>query len=110
MRLEEWAGTLYFVMLVITTCTNRKRQPIAAKLHVASLPYADRDKLVAEWTRRLASGNALRPVTDLYAARGLPEALHAARRLGAELLLASAGLRLVRDSAPVPSDARALLA
>src|SRR5436190_1107405 len=110
MRLEEWAGTLYFVMLVITTCTNRKRQPIAAKLHVASLPYADRDKLVAEWTRRLACEKALRPVTDLYAGRGFQEAVLAARRLGAELFVASAGLGLVRESATVPSYACTILA
>src|SRR5436190_130322 len=110
MRLEEWAGTLYFIMLVITTCTNRKRQPISAKLHVASLPYADRDKLVAEWTRRLASEKALRPVTDLYAGRGFQEAVLAARRLGAELFVASAGLGLVRESATVPSYACTILA
>lgn len=97
-------------MLVITTCTNRKRQPISAELHVASLPHAGQEKLVAEWSRRLAAEAELRSVTDLYAGRGFQEAVLATRRLGAELFVVSAGLGFIRGSASVPAYACTILA
>ncbi len=97
-------------MLVITNCSNRKRQPTVVGLHAASLPHVDQAKVAAEWVRRLAAANALSLVTDLYAGRGFHEAKLAARRLGAELLVASAGLGLVRESTSVPSYACTILA
>jgi hypothetical protein len=49
-------------------------------------------------------------MTDLYAGRGFQEAVLAARRLSSELLVASAGLGLVHESALVPSYACTILA
>lgn len=97
-------------MLVITTCTNRKRQPAAAALHATSLPDGPQERLATEWVCRLAAENTRVAATELYAGRSFQESEHAARRLGADLFIVSAGLGLISEATPVPPYACTILA
>jgi hypothetical protein len=109
MRRNGGRGRGNFTMNVITNCSNRKRRPIAAKLHAASLPRANQSQLAAEWGRRLAAQATRSPASELYGGRGFQEAVLAANCLRAELFVASAGLGLIRASSLVPAYACTIL-
>jgi hypothetical protein len=97
------------VTLVITTCTNRKRKPVPASLHMSTLPQSDMTALAADWGGRLAIAPTRFPAGDIYGGRAFREAAFAAEHLNAPLLVVSAGLGLIFASASVPPYACTVL-
>ena len=89
--------------LVITSCTNRKRQPVSPDLHMSSLSPAPLDELVSHWSERLERETRRHPASDVYGGRSFQEARATAAKLGAKLVVVSAGLGLIEASTPVPS-------
>lgn len=90
------------VTLVITTCTNRKRKPITERLHVGELASASMPALAVEWASRLTAAPKRFPATEIYGGRGFKEAMAAAEKLSAKLMVVSAGLGLIYASTEVP--------
>ena len=88
--------------VVITTCTNRKRQPIPDELRISAHGPTNMADLAAQWTARLDATTARHRAVDLYGGRGFKEARSAAERLNARLLIASGGLGLIEGSASIP--------
>ena len=97
------------VTLVITTCTNRKRKPVSADLHMSTLPQASLTDLTNDWARRLSAESAHFPAHDIYGGRGFHEALFATELLDAQLMVVSAGLGLIDASTRVPPYACTVL-
>ena len=93
------------VTLVLTACTNRKRRPVSDGLHMRGLSRAGVPELAAAWASRLAASPARFPATQIYGGRGFQEAVAAAERLNARLLVVSAGLGLIDAFAEVPAYA-----
>lgn len=71
------------VTLVITTCTNRKRQSVTGELRICTLPSAHLADLAAEWGDRLSSAEVRFPAHEIYGGRGFQEARSVARELNA---------------------------
>jgi hypothetical protein len=99
----------YLVTLVITTCTNRKRKPIADGRHVSGLPQSTISDLALDWVRRLEADGDVFPARDIYGGRSFREAALAADLIGARLFVVSAGLGLVSADARVPPYACTVL-
>lgn len=97
------------VTLVITTCTNRKRQSVTGELRICTLPSAHLADLAAEWGDRLSSAEVRFPAHEIYGGRGFQEARSVARELNAQLLVVSAGLGLIDASSEVPPYACTIL-
>ncbi|TPK52901.1 MULTISPECIES: hypothetical protein [unclassified Mesorhizobium] len=95
--------------LVITTCTNRKRKPVADSLRASSLLQANLVELAGRWCDRLALANARFPASQLYGGRAFKEATAAAQAIDARLYVVSAGLGLIGASTEVPSYACTVL-
>lgn len=91
--------------IVITTCTNRKRKPVAARLHAGDLKKGSIAQVAAEWGERLVETCETYPASTLYGGRSFRDAMVAADKVGAELLIVSAGLGLVGARMQVPSYA-----
>lgn len=94
-----------FVTLVLTTCTNRKRQAVAGALHASSLLKGDIAGLAADWAARLTAETIRFSAVDIYGGRGFREAVLAAKRLDARLMVISAGLGLIFAHQHVPAYA-----
>lgn len=53
---------------VVTSCTDRKRAPVARKFHLGSVrARSSLDRRVSEWTSRLETASARAPARNLYA-------------------------------------------
>ena len=69
--------------LIITTCTNRKRRPVASELHAGGLPRGELAEVAAAWGKRLTQATVTYPADTLYGGAPLlgmaRQALHAAR-------------------------------
>ena len=90
--------------IVVTACTNRKREAPSGELAARSLPQGDMHSVCAEWVARLASASGPRfSLSDLYCGRAFREAEAASHAVGGELLVVSAGLGLVSATAAAPS-------
>jgi len=82
---------------IVVTCTNRKRHPVPARLHLGDLQERRPDARFAVWTRRLSTDGPAVPAIDLYGgehwriARDLPAQIGDA----AQLWVCSAGYGLV---------------
>jgi hypothetical protein len=98
-----------FMTLVITGCTNRKRETVAHRLHMSSLPKAKLPALASDWGARLASECDRFPASSIYGGRSFQEAVAAARSLDARQVVVSAGLGLVDASVVVPPYACTVL-
>lgn len=96
-------------MFVITTCTNRKREPVDARLHAGDLKKGNLAQVAAEWGERLYRANATYPARTLYGGRSFRDSMFAAEKVGADLLIVSAGLGLVAANSEVPSYACTVL-
>ncbi|MHC2088769.1 hypothetical protein [Methylobacterium sp. CM6244] len=88
--------------LVITACTNRKRKPVTDCLHVSALTSAAMPALAAEWASRLRGAPKRFPAKEIYGGRGFKEAVDAAEKLSATLMVVSAGLGLIYAITEVP--------
>lgn len=80
-----------------------KRQPVSPDLHMSSLSPAPLDELVSYWSERLERETRPPSVSDVYGGRSFQEARATAAKLGAKLVVVSAGLGLIEASTPIPS-------
>ncbi|PYD61779.1 hypothetical protein CFR73_01730 [Novacetimonas maltaceti] len=87
---------------MITTCTNRKRKPVAGHMRVSSLPPAATGDLAAAWAGRLRAEKDRFPALHIYGGRLFQDAIAAAGTLGARMLVISAGLGVVDADDVVP--------
>lgn len=95
--------------LVITTCTNRKRRPVASELHAGGLPRGELAEVASLWGERLTQATATYPADALYGGRSFRDSVVAANKAGARLLVVSAGLGLIDAGAQIPSYACTVL-
>jgi hypothetical protein len=91
------------VTLVITSCTNRKRKPTTAGLHIASVASGNLPAVASAWGARLEQAHERHRAGDIYGGRGFQEAVSAAKALEARLLIVSAGLGLIDAGTSVPA-------
>lgn len=96
--------------IVITSCTNRKRKPTAAGLHIASVDGGSLSAVAAAWGGRLRQSQERYPAGDLYGGRSFQEAASAARAIEAQLLIVSAGLGLIDTETAIPAYGCTVLA
>jgi hypothetical protein len=87
--------------LVITPCTSRKRQP--PQVSVSAMLPGTQQELCRAWLRAIRKVNPESCAEDLYSGRAFGLAKQAARILGADFAIASAGLGMVMSSTKVPS-------
>lgn len=95
--------------IVITTCTNRKRQPVAVGLRAGDIGQGELTVVAAEWGKRLQVAVPRHPASSIYGGRSFRDSNVAADKAGANLLIVSAGLGLVEAAAHVPSYACTVL-
>jgi hypothetical protein len=88
--------------VVIAACSNRKKVEPSRNLRAASVPEGHLRAVASSWTGRLRAARRLVRADALYCGRNFAEAKAAARQLGADLYIVSAGLGLVRDAAKIP--------
>jgi hypothetical protein len=86
--------------LIVTTCSSGKRcvRPLSA----AQLPHDRQDVVAADWLRRLTAETEFHRADHLYKGRAFVTAREAARRLGADFGVISAGLGYVAGEAEIP--------
>jgi hypothetical protein len=88
--------------IVIAACSNRKKIEPARILRAASVPEGALLAVASSWTGRVRAATKRVRADALYCGRSFVEAKAAARRLGADFYIVSAGLGLVRESAKIP--------
>ncbi len=89
--------------MVLTSCTNRKRVPAPRDLMANSVKPGSLEKVVGDWTARLAGAEGAATASNLYCGRAFRQAEAAAARLNTELWVVSAGLGVVSANTSVPS-------
>lgn len=89
--------------LVITACTNRKRQAVPDDLRVSTIPIGTVAAVAAQWAERLRVSPMRLPASTIYGGRSFQEASEAARQLDARLLVVSAGLGLIDATDRIPA-------
>lgn len=90
--------------VVITTCTNRKRQEPAERLCARTLARGEPAEVAQRWFARLsASDDPHIPARDLYCGRSFREAERAAAAVDGDLFVISAGLGLISASTKSPA-------
>lgn len=93
------------VSAVVSICSSRKFQPPASALRAGALPQGEVTKVAAAWLERLHATPPSVKARDLYGGRAFRLARQAAVAAGADFLVISAGLGLVRGDRSVPSYA-----
>lgn len=89
--------------LVVTNCTSRKRgAALPVTLRCEHLPPRLED-IAASWKETLRSAAPTHAVRMLYAGRTFSDAYKAARAIGGELFVASAGLGLIHEDDEAPT-------
>ena len=87
--------------LIITTCSAGKR--CRSTLTADALPRAEQAAVATAWVDRLRGENVLTPAHALYRGRAFATAHAAARQIGADFGVLSAGLGYVRGDTRIPS-------
>jgi hypothetical protein len=82
---------------IITTCTSRKRAPVPDVMLARNLPISGITEVAKEWTTRLKAAEPIIQARDLYSGRTFREAANVAGRVGAKLMIISAGYGLISD-------------
>lgn len=90
-------------VVLITTCTGRKRIQPSREAHFRHVPRCEAEAAARIWLNGLASLMCTARTDKLYSGRGFAEARRAAEMLGAPLKIISAGLGLVDGAAEVPA-------
>jgi hypothetical protein len=90
-------------LIVVTTCTGRKRHPVPHELVASHLPSGPQSAVTSAWRERVRSARYPRTATEIYSGRKFQEAVHAARAGRAEFRIISGGLGLVRGEEQIPS-------
>lgn len=91
-------------MVVVVGCSGRKRRPkgsIVVPLDPITVPSATLSS-AALWVECLREAESCSPAQSVYMGRNNRLAQDTAALLGVDLLIASAGLGLVRSSQPIP--------
>lgn len=92
-----------FVATVVAPCSASKCVQISPLARAVSLVQAPQVEVETAWRRRVIDLPASIAAGDLYCGRGFATARQAATRIGADFVVASAGLGLVRSSRIVPA-------
>src|SRR5690242_12586265 len=96
-------------LIVVTTCTDRKRHAVPLELDASSLPCGSQTSVAGEWRKRLSTASAVGVATDVYCGRSFQEAVSAARAGSADFRIISGGLGLVRGDEPIPTYSLSLV-
>jgi hypothetical protein len=81
--------------LVITACTNRKRQPSTPGLSARSLNAGSVAEVAEQWAERLRQPVVRHPLLKVYGGRSFQDAVWVAEQLNADMAVVSAGLGLL---------------
>jgi hypothetical protein len=90
-------------VILITTCTNRKRKPVPPSLQACSLREGSQQSVLNEWCDRLTGNPPIDVASAIYCGRAFKEAFDACREISGSLWIISAGLGLVSEEAMIPS-------
>ncbi|MEN6440777.1 MAG: hypothetical protein ABFD97_19575 [Syntrophobacter sp.] len=90
-------------IILITTCTHRKRRPVPTTLQAHSLQEGSQDRVLNEWCDQLRTNPTVGSASSIYCGRGFREALEARFVTGGDLWIISAGLGLVAQNSAIPS-------
>ncbi len=84
--------------ILVTSCTNRKKESASPELRARNLPIGTLSSVVSEWTNRVREAADRIKARDLYGGRSFREALAAE----SELFVCSAGLGVMGTEALIP--------
>jgi hypothetical protein len=90
-------------VIVLTNCTNRKRESAEKALRARSLPRGGYQEISQMWLERVAATPQAFVAQDLYCGRVVTETLGVAARLGAPVAFVSAGLGVVPQFQRIPA-------
>src|SRR5215468_4333177 len=90
-------------LMVVTTCTDRKRFPVPSNLNAHRLRQGHQDCVAAEWVARVWKAPPAASAREVYCGRSFQEALAAARGTQTSLRIISAGLGLIDEQDSVPA-------
>lgn len=90
-------------LIVITTCTDRKRFPVPRDLDASELSPGSQSSVARSWRTRTRSASTVGPATNVYCGRSFREALLAAEKGRGEFRIISGGLGLIRGDQVIPS-------
>ena len=90
-------------VIVLTNCTNRKREAIPSSLRASSLPPGTYRKTSEVWLSRVGAARQRFPANQLYCGRAVTETLSVGETLGAEVAFVSAGLGIVEQFQQIPA-------
>lgn len=96
--------------LIITVCSNRKRNPPPPELRGRGLRPGRTEDVAAEWRSRIAQAPQRFLATQLYCGRAFAEAVACADMSRGSLYVVSAGLGLVEGTASIPSYSLSIMA
>lgn len=88
--------------IVITSCTNRKRNFARKPLHVRKLKLGPFDKVAAQWLDWIQSATETVLASELYLGRSIRDAKASKEALDGHLFIVSAGLGLVSENKQIP--------
>jgi hypothetical protein len=88
--------------LIITNCTNRKRMEVPPECSIGHHQSGHADELADRWLAQLTKADQKISAEALYCGRVFTEVKSAVSLLNANLLVASAGLGLIKSSQEVP--------
>jgi hypothetical protein len=90
-------------IILITTCTSRKRKQVPPSLQASSLREGSQRSVLNEWCHRLSANAAFDTASAIYCGRAFREAFLATREVSGDLWIISAGIGLVSEKAMIPS-------
>lgn len=96
--------------LIITVCSNRKRNPPPPELRARGLRPGRTEDVAAEWRSRIAKARQRFPATQLYCGRAFAEAVACANVSRQPPYVVSAGLGLTEGTASIPSYSLSIIA
>src|SRR5262245_18088114 len=96
-------------VIVVTTCTNRKKFPTPPELDASRLDVGSQTAVAAAWRNRVKSATPLGTAAEVYCGRSFREAALAARAAHADFRIISGGLGLIRYDEAMPSYRLSLL-
>lgn len=90
-------------VILVTTCTNRKRKQVLPSLQASSLREGSQVSVLTEWCDRLSANPPIDAASAIYCGRAFREASSASREVSGSLWIISAGLGLVSEESKIPS-------
>src|SRR5690242_172623 len=90
-------------LVVVTTCTDRKRSPSHPPLVASDLPQGTQEHVASEWRIRRLSAPVAGAAHSIYCGRSFREAELAGLAARADLYIVSGGLGLVAANDEIPS-------